>query len=159
MRFEGISPGAKLRGIDPAGTAEVLQVPKFGPDATNVIFRVDGRVGERLIYRGETGFEAVEAGRSFGFDANGEHLRLALEAYRIRLAHLFDSHLEVTASQVGALSQSPPSAGDATQTRRRHLTRQRYFAGRHEATIAFPRALSRVAADGEWLAHMHRLSR
>jgi hypothetical protein len=60
--FEDIKPGARLRGLDPAGIAEVVQVAHFGPDALNLVFRVDGRVGERLVYRGEeNGFEFLEA--------------------------------------------------------------------------------------------------
>ena len=48
-------------------------------------------------------FDLVEAGRAFGFDADGALLRLASEAYRIRLAHLFDPYLAVSASQIEAL--------------------------------------------------------
>jgi hypothetical protein len=82
----------------------VVQVARFGADALNLVFRVDGRVGERLVYRGEeTSFEFVEAGRAYTFDADGGLLRLASEAYRIRLAHLFDPYLAVSASQIEAL--------------------------------------------------------
>ena len=79
---------------------------RFGADALNLVFRVDGRVGERLVYRGEeTSFEFVEAGRAYAFDADGGllRLRLASEAYRIRLAHLLDPYLAVSASQIEAL--------------------------------------------------------
>jgi hypothetical protein len=86
--FEDIKPGSRLRGLDPSGVAEVVQVTSFGPDALNVVFRTNGRVGERLVMRGEEiGFEFVEAGRTHGFDADGGLLRLASEAYRIRLAY------------------------------------------------------------------------
>jgi hypothetical protein len=72
LAFEDIKPGARLRGLDPAGIAEVVQVARFGPDALNLVFRVDGRVGERLVYRGEeSGFELSETGRSYAFDADG----------------------------------------------------------------------------------------
>jgi hypothetical protein len=102
--FEDIRPGARLRGLDPAGIAEVVQISHFGPDALNLVFRVDGRVGERLVYRGEeSGFEFLQAGRSYAFDADGGLLRLASEAYRIRLAYLFDPYLAVSASQIEAL--------------------------------------------------------
>jgi hypothetical protein len=47
--FENIKPGSRLRGLDPAGTAEVVQVARFGPDARNLVFRVNGRVGKRLV--------------------------------------------------------------------------------------------------------------
>jgi superfamily II DNA or RNA helicase len=102
--FEEIKPGARLRGLDPAGIAEVVQVARFGPDALNLVFRVNGRVGERLVYRGEeSSFEFLEAGRTYAFDADGGLLRLASEAYRIRLAYLFDPYLAVSASQIEAL--------------------------------------------------------
>ena len=51
----------------------------------------------------EAGFEFVEAGRTYAFDADGDLLRLASEAYRIRLAYLFDPYIAVTASQIEAL--------------------------------------------------------
>jgi SNF2 family DNA or RNA helicase len=102
--FEEIKPGARLRGLDPAGIAEVVSVSKFGNDAINLVFRVDGRVAERLVYRGEeTSFEFVNAGRAYAFDADGGLMRLASEAYRIRLAHLFDPYLAISASQIEAL--------------------------------------------------------
>src|SRR6202022_382350 len=102
--FEDIKPGARLRGLDPAGIAEVVQVARFGADALNLVFKVDGRVGERLVYRGEeTSFEVIDAGRTYAFDADGGLLRLASEAYRIRFAHLFDPYLAINASQIEAL--------------------------------------------------------
>lgn len=102
--FQDIKAGARLRGLDAAGVAEIVQVTWFGPDALNLVFRVSGRVGERLVYRGEeTDFEFVEAGRTYAFDADGGLLRLASEAYRLRLAHLFDPYLAISASQNEAL--------------------------------------------------------
>jgi hypothetical protein len=42
---------------------------------------VNGKVGERLLYRGEeTGLELIEASRSYAFDADSGLLRLASEA-------------------------------------------------------------------------------
>jgi len=61
--FENLRPGARLRGLAPSGVAEIVQVSHFGADALNVVFRADGRVGERLVYRGEeSAFEFVEGG-------------------------------------------------------------------------------------------------
>lgn len=104
LLFEDILPGSRLRGLDSGGIAEVVQVARFGPDALNFVFRVNGRVSERLVYRGEeASLELVAAGRVYAFDADGGLLRLASEAYRIRLAHLFDPYLAVSASQIEAL--------------------------------------------------------
>src|SRR5258705_12871639 len=97
--FEDIKPGARLRGLDPVGIAEVVQVAHFGPDALNLVFRVDGRVGERLVYRGEeSGFDFLEAGRSYAFDADGGLLRLPSQDYRTRPASLFYPYLPGSAS-------------------------------------------------------------
>src|SRR4030095_528854 len=102
--FEEIKPGARLRGLDPAGVAEVVSVSRFGADALNIVFRADGRGSERLVYRGEeSDFQFLEAGRTYAFDADGGLLRLASEAYRIRLAYLFDPYLAVSAPQIEAL--------------------------------------------------------
>ncbi len=102
--FDDVKVGAKLRGMDASGVAEILQVSRFGPDAINVVFRAGGKIGERLVYRGdESGFEFVEGGRLYGFDADGSLVRLASEAYRFRLAHLFDPYLAISASQIEAL--------------------------------------------------------
>ncbi len=102
--FDQIRTGARMRGLDPAGSAEVVQVSRFGPDAASVVFRINGRIGERLIYRGDdAGLEMVEPGRTYSFDAEPAALRLAAEAVRLRLAHLFDPYLAVTASRIEAL--------------------------------------------------------
>lgn len=102
--FDALKPGARVRGFAGNGVAEIVQVSRFGADALNIVFRTDGKVGERLVYRGEeAAFEFVEAGRSFVFDADGSLLRLASEAYRVRLAHLFDPYLAISASQIEAL--------------------------------------------------------
>jgi superfamily II DNA or RNA helicase len=102
--FDEIKPGVRLEGLDPSGMAEVVQVSRFGPDALNLVFRANGKVGERLVYRGdEAAFAIIKPGRTYSFDADGGLLRLASEAYRIRLAYLFDPYLAVTASQIEAL--------------------------------------------------------
>jgi hypothetical protein len=87
--FDEIKPGARLTGLHGSGVSEVVSVSKFGPDAINLVFRADGKVHERLLYRGEEyQFVFEDRGRSYAFDADGGLLRLASEAYRIRLAHL-----------------------------------------------------------------------
>jgi superfamily II DNA or RNA helicase len=102
--FDDFKPGARIRGLAATAIAEIVQVNHFGADALNVVFRADGKIGERLVYRGEeVGFELVAAGRCFAFDADGGLLRLASEAYRIRLAHLFDPYLAISSSLIEAL--------------------------------------------------------
>ncbi|MCA3582395.1 MAG: hypothetical protein IOC90_03195 [Methylocystis sp.] len=102
--FEDINPGARIKGLDAACIAEVISVSLFAADAFSLIFRFGGKVAERLVYRGEeTSFEFMSGGRAYAFDADAEFLRLAFEAYHIRLAHLFDPYLALSASQIEAL--------------------------------------------------------
>jgi hypothetical protein len=70
--IDQIQPGARLKGLDPGGIAEVVHVAGFGGDALNVVYRVNGKVGERLHYREEeTGLESIETGRRYAFEADG----------------------------------------------------------------------------------------
>lgn len=102
--FDEIRPGARVKGLDAAGVSEIVSVAKFGPDAINLVYRVGGRVAERLLFRSEEfGLEILTGGRAYSFDADAGLLRLASEAYRIRLAHLFDPYLAVSAADIEAL--------------------------------------------------------
>lgn len=103
-KFDQIQPGARVLGLMGSHVAEIVSVSKFGPDAVNLVFRANNNVHERLLYRGDEHSLALEeAGRTYAFDADGGLLRLASEAYRIRLAHLFDPYLAISASQIEAL--------------------------------------------------------
>lgn len=104
FEFDDLKPGARVRGLASGDIAEIVQVNRFGADAMNIVFRAQGRISERLVYRGdERAFELLGVGRVYAFDADGELLRLASEANRIRLAHLFDPYLAISASQIEAL--------------------------------------------------------
>lgn len=100
--LDDIKPGARLRGLDPAGTA------RRGPGRTVRHRRPEsrvqgGRAGVSSIAVRRTSFEFIEADRSYALGADGGLFRLASEAHRIRLAHLFDPYLAVSASQIEAL--------------------------------------------------------
>jgi sporulation-control protein spo0M len=59
LAFDDIKPGARLRGLDPSGVAEVVQIARFGADALNLVFRVDGRVA-----RGTDGLVSMSGDRN-----------------------------------------------------------------------------------------------
>jgi hypothetical protein len=89
--LESIVPGAKVRGLDGSRTVEVVSVEWFGDAALSVTFRGENGPSEVVVYRDdENRLELAEAGRAFSFDGDGETFRIASEAQRIRLAHLFD---------------------------------------------------------------------
>jgi hypothetical protein len=78
LTFEDIKPGSRLRGLDPTGIAEVVQVARFGADALNLVFRVDGRVAERLVYRGEESSFEFLIGLQTAFGGGKTHTMLAV---------------------------------------------------------------------------------
>jgi len=63
-----------------------------------------GRLGSELLYRDrEPTLEVIDAGRVWSFESDGALFRLVSEAYRIRLAYLFDPVLAVHTSLVEPL--------------------------------------------------------
>lgn len=104
VELERITPGIRLTGLDGVEAVEVLAVERYGNQAINVTFRSSRGPGSRILYRDdEVALCLVEAGRAFGFDGDGHAFRLAAEAQRIRLAHLFDPFLAVETSRIDAL--------------------------------------------------------
>jgi superfamily II DNA or RNA helicase len=103
--LEDLKAGASVRGLSPDGLAEIVQVEWYGNQAVNVTFRdAVGAVKQRLVYRAdEPTLEVAVAGRPWSFDGDGALLRLVSEAYRIRLAHLFDPYLAIHTSRIEAL--------------------------------------------------------
>jgi SNF2 family DNA or RNA helicase len=61
-------------------------------------------LGEQMLFRSDEGrLDLAQAGRPWGFDASGIDFKLGVEAYRIRLAHLFDPMMAVHTSNVEPL--------------------------------------------------------
>src|SRR5262245_50689338 len=91
-RLEDLTPGARVRGVLAHRPVTVVAVEWHGTSACTLTYRDDaGRVDNELLYRNDESRLAVEeVGRAWSFDADGKLFRLASEAYRIRLAHLFD---------------------------------------------------------------------
>lgn len=94
-----------VRGLAPSGLARVVQVEWFGDQAVKVTYEeAEGGLRNRLVYRtDEPRLEVATEGRPWSFDGDGHLLRLASEAYRIRLAHLFDPYLAVHTSRIEPL--------------------------------------------------------
>jgi superfamily II DNA or RNA helicase len=104
-RLEDLRQGASVRGLAPGGLAKVVQVEWFGGQAVKVTFEdPSAQVRNRLVFRTEEPtLEVVEEGRPWSFDGDGGLLRLVSEAYRIRLAHLFDPYLAIHTSRIEPL--------------------------------------------------------
>jgi superfamily II DNA or RNA helicase len=104
-RLEDLTRGASLKGILPECLVTVVDVKWHGSAVVELTYKdPSGRLGSELLYRDrEPTIEVVSAGSPWSFDADGAMLRLVSEAYRIRLAYLFDPYLALHTSQVDPL--------------------------------------------------------
>ena len=104
VRLENIVPGMRLTGIISDQNVDVVATRSYGPNSLEVVWRGPDGLGERIFDRSdEPRLRTVSAGRSFAFDGDGHLFRLASEALRIRLAHLFDPYVAVNASRIEPL--------------------------------------------------------
>ena len=104
-RLEDLKSGARVAGILADGPVTLVSVDWYGGDAVRVVYEDGaGRLGQRLLYRAdELALETLSADHAWTFDGDGAQLRLVSEAYRIRLAHLFDPFLAVHTSRIEPL--------------------------------------------------------
>jgi len=104
-KLEDLKPGATVKGIPSNSLISVVSVRWFGTEAVELTYKDStGFVANRLVYRSdEPTFSIAETGHPWSFDADPALFKLASEARRIQLAHLFDPHLAVHTSLVEPL--------------------------------------------------------
>ena len=88
--------GAVVRGIDARGPVTIINVSLHGSQAVTVVYKTEsGNLGEQMVFKADEGtFEIVDAAKQrWSFDGDAEAFRLAAEARRIQLAHLFDPYV------------------------------------------------------------------
>jgi SNF2 family DNA or RNA helicase len=104
--LEDISVGSHVEGLYSIDEAvKVISVDKLGPNVLEVVYKAwDGSLFTRLLSRDdEESLKIVKKKSLFSFEGDGSLFRLASEAYRIRLAHLFDPYLSVYTSDIEPL--------------------------------------------------------
>ena len=104
-RLEDLTQGTIVKGILPNQHVTVVAATWLGTAGIELTYKTaDGKLGSELIYRtSESSLEIVTESLPWSFDGDSEMFRLVSEAYRIRLAHLFDPRLAVHTSQVDPL--------------------------------------------------------
>src|SRR5947207_5651856 len=114
-KLEEVQPSASLRGILPDTLVTVVSIQWFGSEAVELTYKDSaGKVANQLLYRhDESRIEVVQEGRPWSFDGDGSLYRLVSEAYRIRLAHLFDPVLAVHTSLIEPLPHQIVAVYDA----------------------------------------------
>ena len=106
VTFDQLVPGIRLRGLVSDGPVTVIGVQPFGQTAVKLTYEVEttGQPQTKLLFRSsQADLELVEGVNGWTFDADGAQFRLAMEAQRLALAHLFDPQLAVSVSHVEAL--------------------------------------------------------
>ncbi|MBI4673988.1 MAG: DUF3883 domain-containing protein [Chloroflexi bacterium] len=103
--LKDLTRGAIVKGILPDQNVTVVDVQWYGTSAVELTYKdAAGQPRNVLLYRShEPTIEIVTTGRPWSFDSDGERFRLVSEAYRIRLAYLFDPRLAVHTSLVEPL--------------------------------------------------------
>ncbi len=104
-KLEDLKQGTQVKGIDPSGPVTIINVKWFGSDVVELTYRdQNGQPHTELLYRDrESELDVLEAGVPWAFDADGELFRLVSEAYRIRMAYLFDPWMAVHLSLIEPL--------------------------------------------------------
>jgi superfamily II DNA or RNA helicase len=105
MTIQDIKPSARIRGILPNEAVQVVSAQSMGDDAIDLVYRKnDGSLGQQLLYADVLDTLSIETGDlPWKFDADAAQVRLTSEAYRIKLAHLFDPHLAIHTSMIQPL--------------------------------------------------------
>ena len=103
--LEDLKKGAQVSGVVSGETITVIDVEWHGTHVVELTYRrTDGTTETELINRDrEPELEIVEPGTPWAFDSDGHLFKLASEAYRIRMAYLFDPWLAIHLSFVEPL--------------------------------------------------------
>ena len=105
-KLEDLVAGSILEGIEPNGPVTVVSAVWHGDQAITLTHRDSTKQPrEQLLYRSDEGTFSIREGtrRAWSFDGDGHKFRLATEARRTHLAHLFDPCLALTSSEVDPL--------------------------------------------------------
>ena len=105
LKLEEIKKQAVVSGIDAVNPVRIVATELVGENALTVYYKtIEGAVLERMLFRtDESNLFLAESGKPWAFDSPGEDFKLAAEAFRINLAHLFDPMMAVHTSNVEPL--------------------------------------------------------
>ena len=104
-KLEELTVGCNVNGLVNNESVQVVAVKWFGSAVLEITYKnSQGLLANQLLYReDEARLEVQDASLPWSFDADGDTVRLASEAYRINLAHIFDPYLAVHTSSIEPL--------------------------------------------------------
>jgi superfamily II DNA or RNA helicase len=99
-----LKAGLRVRGLVAAGDVTIVAVEPHGDGIVNIVYRSDdGHIGDRLLTSDQAAGVEVATGHRWTFEADGAAFKLASEARRIQLAHLFDPFAAVATATIQPL--------------------------------------------------------
>jgi len=104
-RLEDITVGSSVSGIAVNTPVNIISAKWYGNAVLEITFKDPrGQLGTELLYRDdEARLDIGDNSLPWSFDGDAGLFRLASEAYRIDLAHLFDPYLAVHTSAIEPL--------------------------------------------------------
>lgn len=104
-RLEDLTVGSSVSGLVNNQSVQIVAVKWYGSSVLEITYKnSQGMLANQLVYReDEARLQVEEDNLPWSFDADGDTMRLASEAYRINLAHLFDPYLAVHTSSIEPL--------------------------------------------------------
>ncbi|MGO5113800.1 helicase-related protein [Candidatus Avoscillospira sp. LCP25S3_F1] len=104
-RLEDITIGCQIDGIVARESVTVVAVQWYGNAVLEITFKNSkGQLANQLLLReAESRIHVLDDHLPWSFDADADQMRLASEAYRINLAHIFDPYLAVHTSSIEPL--------------------------------------------------------
>lgn len=104
-KLEQLTVGSTVKGLINNESVRVVAVKWFGSAVLEITYKnSQGLLANQLLYReDEERLTVEEANLPWSFDTDGDTVRLASEAYRINLAHIFDPYLAVHTSSIEPL--------------------------------------------------------
>jgi len=103
--LEDLKPEAVVEGLVVGRSVTIIATAWHGGDTMEVVYRTtEGAVDNRLLSRSdESRLSIASEERHWTLDADGDLFKLASEARRIELAHLFDPYVAVESADIDPL--------------------------------------------------------
>ena len=96
LKLTDIVKGSRIKGVVGDGAVTVTGTTWHGDGILRIEYMTNqGKTDTALLYDFATDGYEIEDARPWSFDADPDMVKLVSEAYRIRLAHLFDPYLAV----------------------------------------------------------------
>lgn len=105
VKLENITKGTYLNGVMPNQMVEVIDAIWHGEDVIEITFKdILGNPNNEILYRdNEPNLEITSASAPWSFNASSEKFKLVSEAYRIKLAYVFDPMMAIHTSMIDPL--------------------------------------------------------